>query len=77
MPIIGLRKLLEQVEKPVSLNDQIKPTSVIGIDAMKLLVDCVSIQEIFKELKDGGKQKAETFLFNFIRKTIYMRILHI
>ena len=67
MPIIGLRKLLEQVEKPVSLNDQIKPTSVIGIDAMKLLVDCVSIQEIFKELKDGGKQKAETFLFNFIR----------
>ena len=52
-----MRKLLEQVEKPVSLNDQIKPTSVIGIDAMKLLVDCVSIQEIFKELKDGEAER--------------------
>ena len=66
MPIIGLRKLLEQVEQRVTLQDKIKCNSVIGIDAMKPLLDCVGVPAIFKELKSGRKEKAESWLANFI-----------
>ena len=67
MPIVGLRNLLKQVEHPIRIRDALKRTSVIGLDAMKPLVDCVQVQEIFLELKSGGKEKAETFLSRFIR----------
>ena len=62
MPIIGLRNLLKQIEQPIRIRDALKRTSVIGLDAMKPLVDCVQVQEIFLELKSGRKEKAETFL---------------
>lgn len=67
MPIVGLRNLLKQVEQPIRIRDTLKRTSVIGLDAMKPLVDCVQVQEIFLELKSGRKEKAETYLSRFIR----------
>ena len=67
MPIIGLRNLLKQIERPIRIRDALKRTSVIGLDAMKPVVDCVQVQEIFLELKSGRKEKAETFLSRFIR----------
>jgi len=61
----SFRKLLELAGRPIQITD-VPAGSILGIDATKVMVDCVQIHENAWDLQTGGVGLAEKFLINFI-----------
>ena len=61
----SFRKLLESVERQRRIED-LPAGSIVGIDAKKVMIDCVQIQENSWDLQTGGISLAEKFLVHFI-----------